>query len=338
MKKTLVASLLFSLLCVGSADAKKVKLDTSVVYVPEEGGVKFEKITEDADCVDSEYLVTKTKRLFGTKDLSKISWWINPRLGLSPDGKKIAYINSKNGTSNIMVKDAKKGGASTQRTFRSNVTDFTWSPDGKTLCFTEYRGGKHGVYLVDADQGNVVRQISNGTESDYAGQITPDNKTIFFHRGEGYGNFSIWSYDRDKNLFSNYSRGMTPCLIPGEKDVIYCTRYTDRNESEIWRINLKTGVEEIILSQPGRSYTTPKLSPDKKWILVTGTSEDEKGKNWNTDLFVMRTDGSQLTQLTYHPGNDLSGVWAPDGKSIYFLSQRGSKDGVYNVWQMDFNL
>ncbi|MBD5271891.1 MAG: hypothetical protein HDS42_01250 [Bacteroides sp.] len=325
-------------LCVGSMQAKKVKLDYSVVDVPEEGGVRFERITDDADCVNSENLVSTSKGIFGVKNLSKIDWWVNPRIALSPDGTKLAYLNWKNRTSNVMVKDAARGGASTQRTFRTNVTDFTWSPDGKTLCFTEYRSGHFGIYLIEADQGNVVRQISTGIDNDFAGQVSNDGKNILFHRGEGFGNYSIWSYDRDKNLFSNYSRGMTPCLIPGENDVIYCARYTDKQESEIWRVNLKTGVEEILLSQPGRSFTTPRLSPNKQWILITGTSMDEKGKNVNTDLFAIRTDGSQFTQLTYHPGNDISGIWAPDGKSIYFISQRGSKDGVYNVWKMDFTL
>lgn len=318
------------------ADAKRVKLDYSLVNVPEEGGVKFERITDDADCVNSENLVSKAKGIFGLKNMSKIDWWVNPRIAISPKGDKIAYLNWKNGTANVMIKDASRGGASTQRTFRTNVTDFNWSPDGKTLCFTEYRSGHFGIYLIEADQGNVVRQITTGMENDFAGQISKDSNTILFHRGEGYGNYSIWSYDRNKNLFSNYSRGMTPCLIPGEEDIIYCGRYTDKFESEIWRVNLKTGVEEILLSQPGRSFTTPRLSPDKKWILVTGVSMDEKGKNINTDLFVVKTDGTQFTQLTYHPGNDISGIWAPDGKSIYFISQRGSTDGVYNVWKMDF--
>lgn len=336
--KLILSAALLAGIAGGTIEAKKVKLDYSVVYVPEEGGVKFEKITEDADCVNSENLVSTAKGIFGIKNLSKIDWWVNPRIALSPDGKKLAYLNWKNRTSNVMVKDATKGGASTQRTFRTNVSDFTWSPDGKLLCFTEFRSGHYGIYLIEADQGNVVRQISTGNDNDFAGQITKDGKTILFHRGEGLGNYSIWSYDRDKNLFSNYSRGMTPCLIPGENDVVYCARYTDKQESEIWRVNLKTGVEEILLSQPGRSFTTPRLSPDKKWLLVTGTSMDEKGKNVNTDLFAVRTDGSQFTQLTYHPGNDISGVWDPTGKSIYFISQRGSKDGIYNVWKMDFTL
>lgn len=338
MNKLLSLALAAGLIGCGTIDAKRVKLDYSVIDVPEEGGVKFERITEDSDCVNSEGLVSKAKGMFGIKNLSKIDWWVNPRIAVSPDGSKVAYLNWKNRTSNVMVKDAQRGGASTQRTFRTNVTDFTWSPDGNTICFTEFRSGHFGVYLVDASQGTVVRQISTGSENDFAGQITNDGKHILFHRGEGPGAYSIWSYDRDKNLFSNYSRGMTPCLIPGEKDVIYCGRYTDKRESEIWRVNLTSGVEEILLSQPGRSFTTPVLSPDGQWLLVTGASMDEKGKDINTDLFVIRTDGTQFTQLTYHPGNDLSGVWAPDGKSIYFLSQRGTTEGTFNVWKMNFNL
>lgn len=338
MKRKIAIVLGLIALSMISADAKRVKLDYSVVDVPEEGGVKFEKITDDADCVNSQYLVRKGGNLFGMKNTSLIDWWVNPQIAISPDGTKIGYINWKNNTSNVMVKNASQGGASTQRTFRTSVTDFTWTPDGKTICFTEFRSGHYGVYLIDAAQGTVVRQISTGNDNDFAGQMTPDGNTIYFHRGEGAGNYSIWSYDRKNNLFSNYSRGITPCVIPDNPEVLYCARYTDKRESEIWRVNLATGVEEVILSQPGRSFTTPVLSPDGQWLLVTGTSIAEKGKKMNTDIFAIRIDGTQFTQLTYHPGNDLSAIWDPTGKYIYFVSQRGSKDGVYNVWKMNFEL
>lgn len=338
MRKTLILTLLATMFTTQMVEAKRVKQDFSIVEVPEEGGVRFEKITEDADCVNSTWLVARSGTLFGMKNTSAIDWWVNPIIALSPDGTKLAYLNWKNKTSNVMVKPSTKGGASTQRTFRSMVRDFTWSPDGKTICFTEFRSGHNGIYLVNSDQGAVVRQISTGSDNDYAGQITADGKHIYFHRGEGSLQYSLWSYDVEKNLFSNYSRGMTPCLIPGNNDVIYCARYTDTKDSEIWRLNLKTGQEDIILSLPGRSFTTPRLSPDKQWLLVTGTSLAEKDKKINTDIFVVRTDGTQFTQLTYHPGNDLSAIWSKDGKSIYFVSQRGSKEGIFNVWKMDFNL
>lgn len=343
MKKlfVLMACALAALCC----DAKKIKFDYSLVFVPEEGGVKFEKITDDADCVadyhgsgDKPNIVRLASGIFGSKKTTSLDWWVIPQIALSPDGKRIGYINEKNGTTNIMIKSSSKGGASVQRTFRTNVEGFSWSPDGKTLCFTEVRGGHHGIYLVDAEQGTVVRQISNGTDNDFGGIITRGGNTIFFHRGEGYASYSLWSYDRKTNLFSNYSRGMTACPIPNDPNSIYCARFTTNKESEIWRVNFKTGVEEVILTQPGKSYSSPQLSPDGRWLLVTGSSKSEKEGIANTDIFVVRTDGTQLTQLTYHPGNDLSPVWSPDGRSIFFLSQRGSADKVYNVWRMDFKM
>lgn len=344
MKRLFIA--IAAVLMAMGADAGKVKFDYSIVFVPEEGGVKFEKITDDNDGVADyssnksgiRYLVRKSSSTFGNAKNSRLDWWVVPQIGLSPDGKRIGYINEKNGTTNVMVKDAKKGGSSTQRTFRSAVDGFSWSPDGSTLIFTEWRNNHHGIYMVNATQGSIVRQISGGTDDDYAGVMSPDGNTIYFHRGEGYSSYGLWSFDRKTNLFSNYSRGMCACLIPGKQNEMYCARFTSNNESEIWRVNFETGVEEVILSQTDRSFSSPQLSPDGRWLLVTGNSKSETTKQDNTYIFAVRTDGSQFTQLTFHPGNDLSPIWSPDGRSIYFLSQRGSADRLYNVWRMDFNM
>lgn len=337
MKKVLLLTVFLGL-TIAVYGIKKSKIDFSVIAVPEEGGINLQRITEDADAVLTPNIKSSAS-FFGRSKSTTLDWWVNPQIALSPDGAKIGYINYKNKTQNIMIKSAATGGASVQRTFRTAVEDFTWSRDGKTLCFTELRGGHHGIYLVNAEQGSVVQQISNGNDNDLGGVISYDGRNIFFHRGEGFASYSLWSFNRDTNLFSNYSRGMTPCLIPKLTNSIYCCRFTDKKESEIWRINFETGVEEIILAQPGKSFTTPQLSPDGKWILCTGSSVSEKEKQPNTDIFVIRTDGTGFTQLTYHPGNDLSAIWAPDGKNIYFISQRGTaNENVYNVWKMDFNL
>lgn len=314
-------------LLVVAADAK-TKFDYSVMMVPEEASMYFEKITDDADCVCSRDLVRFNAR----------SWWAGTQIALSPDGSKIAYITDRNGMQNIMVKSSAKGGASTQRTSRVHVKDVTWSSDGTTLCFTEYRSGHHGIYLTNADQGSIVRQINNGNDNDYSGIIVDGGKTVIFTRDDGRRNYGLWAYDFDTHIFSNFSRGMSAIPVPGQKGTLYCTRMTNKSEGEIWRINYERDIEELILGQPGASYSTPQLSPDGQWLLCTGSSISENGKIRNTDIYVIRTDGTRLTQLTYHPGNDLSAIWSPDGHSIYFLSQRGSADRVYNVWKMSFNI
>ncbi len=327
-------SMLAISICLHSC-ATQQTVSYATVSVPEEGGINFVRITDDADKVANP-VPTSAFASIGTST-NLITWWVNPIIAVAPDGSKIAYVNSKDKTTNIMEKSATTGGPSTQRTFRNSVTDFSWSPDGKKFCFSEYRNNISGIYLVNSEQGSVVRQISTTSANDYAPTMTKDGKTIYFHRREGVDAYSLWSFDVDKNLFSNYSRGMTPCVVPENPNIIYCARFTTNKESEIWKLNLEGGTEEILLSKPGKSFTTPKISPDGKWILCTGSSTTAKNKQ-NTDIFVIGTDGTLFTQLTYHPGNDLSAVWSPDGRSIYFVSQRGSTKGDYNVWKMDFNM
>lgn len=337
MKKSFLCTMALSMALCASA---KSKFDFSIVFVPEEGGVKFEKITEDDDCVADHFgdIVRKTSTIFNSNKYNTLSWWIAPQLALSPDGTKLAYINQKNNTTNVMVKSAQRGGASLQRTFRTNVQGVSWSPNGESLCFSEFRSNHYGIYLTNAEKGAVVLQVSGSNDNDFGGVMSRDGNTIYFHRGEGLQSYSLWSFDRKKNLFSNYSRGMSVCLVPNDPNTIYCARFTNTGMSEIWRLNLQTGVEELILSSQEHSFTSPQLSPDGQWLLVAGSSRSEKEKIDNVDIFAVRTDGSQLTQLTYHPGHDLSPIWSKDGKSIFFLSQRGSAKRIYNVWRMDFNM
>ena len=117
-----------------------------------------------------------------------------------------------------------------------------------------------------------------------------------------------------------------------------CARMGSNNRSEIWRVNYATGVEECIVSDPERSFTTPVVSPDGEWILFTGESIIKSGKliYRNTDIYVCKKDGSGLMQGTYHAADDLSPTWSRDGKHIYFISQRGNAEGVANIWRIAF--
>ncbi|MBK8927155.1 MAG: PD40 domain-containing protein [Crocinitomicaceae bacterium] len=85
-------------------------------------------------------------------------------------------------------------------------------------------------------------------------------------------------------------------------------------------------------------FSTPRLSPDGKKVLCVGSTLATRERMENLDLYIVNIDGTQLTQLTFHPGHDVSPEWSPDGSKIYFLSQRGTEDGGYNVWMIDYNL
>lgn len=323
MKKPLITLLIVAS---GFMAAGAQRVDYSVTFVPEENSLELVKITRESD-----YVCMPAVR----RSRNGIQWLSNRILGVSPDGKELAYLSMRNDASNIFIKDIDKQGASSQRTNRSAVMDFSYSPDGKNICFSEAKGKTNQIFMTDAHKGYVCRQITSGAE-DYSPAFSSDMKTIFFARLEKRG-ASIWGYDVLRNYLSSYTIGMNPVPARNE-DVIYVTR-EGNGQGEIWKINLSTGVEECVLSDSEISFASPQLSPDGSRLALVGGSKIENGNlvYWNTDIYVCNTDGTGLHQLTYHAADDLSPVWSADGRHIYFISQRGNAEGVANVWRMDAN-
>lgn len=311
-------------------------VDYSVVSVDEESGIDFMKVTTDGD-----YVLLPT--VF--RNNNRLSWESNRIISISPDGNDIAYLSERRGTANIFIKSLdKQGGGSIQRTNRSRILDFSYSPDGSYISFSEKRGKVNQIFQTNATSGYVCREITNGN-LDYSPIYSSDVKNIFFARQELNG-ISIWSYNIENNFLSNYTSGINPYPLDNERGFI-CTKINSDGRGEIWKVNYATGVEECIISDLERSFTSPIVSPDGEWILFVGSSKIIINSNkrasrqlvyLNTDIYVVKMDGTNLHQITYHAADDLSPVWSKDGKWIYFISQRGSNQGIANIWRMSFNI
>lgn len=322
--KKLILFFSFSLYSVLALNAQQV--DYSVVSVPEETGLSITRITTDNDCVVLP-IVSRKGRL--------LNWFSNKVIQITPDGKSVAYIAARNNATNIFVKDLSRQGSSIQRTNRNEVIDFSYSPDGKIIYFSEHRGDEYQLFQTDANSGFICRQISSGSQ-DFTPVYDRHLSQIFFARQEKK-NVSIWSYDIKSHFLSSYTSGMNPCPLQNETAYL-CSRMGPDGKGEIWKINYESSVEECIVSDINRGFSSPSISPDGQWILLVGESilKADKFEYHNTDIYVCRTDGTQLTQLTFHAADDLSPTWSADGKTIYFISQRGSSEGVANIWKMDF--
>ena len=325
MSKISFFFLVLVFLCTRTANAQTV--DYSVVSVNEEAGLNLVKVTSDNDYVCMPQVVRKR---------GSIDWLTNRILDVSPDGQKLAYLSFRSNSTNIFIKDINKQGGSVQRTNRQSVLDFSYSPDGKQICFSEKVGKMTRIFTTDANKGYVCRQITS--DLDFTPSYSFDMTKIFFARQEAKA-LSIWSYNMNENYLSNITKGMNPCPLKDE-NALLCVRPSGDGRNEIWKVNYETGVEECLVSDTNSSFTTPMISPDGKWILLVGSSriDTENFSYWNTNIYVCRIDGTDLTQLTYHAADDISPVWSVDGKCIYFISQRGTPTGTANIWRMNFNL
>ncbi len=300
-------------------------VDYSVVQVPQETGMQFVKITADNDYVCMPFV---------KRDRSNVRWYTNRIIDISPDGSDIAFISRRNNGNNIFVKSLIQQGGASQKTNRGSVVDFSYSPDGSQICFAESKGKTNQIFTTNTSGSFICRQITSG-DLDYSPVFSPNNDIIIFARQEAKS-ISIWAYDIIRNQLSSYFNGMNPEPSPDGKSV-YVAR-PNNGIGEIWRINLDTGVEECVLSRPNTSFFSPALSPDGNTLAIVGGTKIEDGNNiyWNTDVYTVNINGTSLRQVTYHAADDLSPVWSTDGKYIYFVSQRGSANGVANIWRLTY--
>lgn len=311
-------------------------------FSPEESALNLVKITDESTNTVlagsvSNYMPVRssygrsTKGIFSDK---KFAWNTNRLLAVSPDGKKLAYATRMNKQDNIMVRNTTSQSIATQRTFR-NVSSFTWGNDNR-LYFSDYADPNMFICAVNAEAGSMMEQITSGSVVDKDPVFNSQTNQLFFVRVANDGP-SIWCVNRKDGTLTSCARGYNPCLIPDNPNAFYCVRNTDRGRSEIWYVDYQKGQEALILSDANHSFTNPSLSPDGKWLAVVANSESSISKKTNLDIYVVRTDGTRLTQLTYHPAQDTNPVWSSDGQSIYFISSRANKDEKFNVWRMRFN-
>lgn len=335
MNKFLTCAVGLSLLLGGCATPQKINY--SLTSVPEEGGIKFTQFTRDDEKVLGPYIA---------KTATNIQWYAPPLIAISPDGNSVAYLARQNDADNIYIKSTLGGKSTIQRTFRNNVFDMAYSPDGKNIAFTDRVSGNSNVYLINASEGVAVQQITSTMADEVGPCFSPDGKEIYFTKTETttqanglpQSRYYIWSYNRETSLLTQYSEGFTPNITPDGKNLIITRNNKQNGKGEIWIVNTENGQETMILNDPSKGFSSPRISPDGKKIICVGTSEKTKNRNANLDLFVVNLNGTGLTQLTFHPGDDVSPQWSPDGKILYFLSQRGTEKGSWNVWKMDYKL
>ena len=316
---------------IGCAPVKKVVVDYNTISVPEEGGIKFVQYTKDDDKV-----ITPNIRVFTTEAGKKyIEWWAAPIMAISNDGKLLAYLATQNKTTNIYLKKTEGGNTTVQRTFRTSVNDMAFSPDGKYIAFSDNTDGNSNIYTINSTEGAAIQQITSTSAHEVGPCFSPDGKLIFYTKFENT-RYYIWSFNRESSLMTQYSEGFTPSLVPDGKNIVITRNNKETKNGEIWMIDIEKGTETLLLSDKERGFSSPQVSPDGKRVVCVGITKETSNRPTNLDIYTFNIDGTKLTQLTFHGSHDLSPRWAPDGTSIYFMSQRGSEKGNYNVWKMNY--
>ena len=209
-----------------------------------------------------------------------------------------------------------------------------WSFDGEKIL---YWIEGNGITIVSRDGKNKKTFLDDTTR--YKGVQTPnwlpDGKSIVLAYGV-FPKLKIASYVLNtgelKDVYEEAGFSYGPSVSSdGKKIAFRCVLENDRGDSVIERglkwVDPVTHEEKQF--SPIGEY--PLWSPDG--TKLTFHWFDEKRV---LQVFVVNSDGTQLTQLTKGDAPSEQPSWSHDGKKIYFQSRK-NKEGNWELFEMNIN-
>jgi Tol biopolymer transport system component len=119
----------------------------------------------------------------------------------------------------------------------------------------------------------------------------------------------------------------------GDGELVVSKWSDDTKKAEIWLLSLSTGkCTEKIASSPDYHLFQGQFSPDGRWIAFEAVREVSNGRE--SSIYVVPTHGGDWIRVSDGRQWDDKPRWAPDGRTIYFISAKG---GFYNVWGRHFD-
>ena len=248
----------------------------------------------------SKYSDLKADSLAGKLLVGKNAGKINIAPVISPNGQYVAFLSERNIFGiDLFLADARTGRiiktlSSTAR--ESHIDDFsyiestgTWSPLGDRFAFVSFSKGSSVLSIVDMNAKSKTTTVNID--------------------GLPYFSNPSWSPDGDHIVLSGMVNG----------------------QGDLYLYNIKTK-KVTQLTNDWYSDIQPQWSPDGRFILFV-SDRPAKGKGYKSNALQLSLYDRQQKDMTVldicHGAENLNPSFAPDGKSIYFLSNR---DGFRNLY------
>lgn len=153
---------------------------------------------------------------------------------------------------------------------------------------------------------------------------------VVFHSDRD-GEIDIYSMNADgsavQRLTDAAGRDFEPDWSPDGSTIVFSSDRDDPDNAMLYLMNADGTDQRRLASSLVDDQVGARWSPDGQWILFH--SNPQVAGMPTFDIFKIRPDGSDLTNLSNTLGNNFMADWSPDGQRIVFVSQRDGNRDLY---------
>ncbi|MEZ5040146.1 MAG: S41 family peptidase [Saprospiraceae bacterium] len=203
-----------------------------------------------------------------------------------------------------------------------NISAYDASGDGKKLAFVS-----RGELFVSDIEGKFIKPIKTMAD----GRVMEihwlkDDKTILFNQTvKGYQNWFTISADgtgKEKQHTSDLRNNRDMTLNSDKTKAVYIS-----GRDEIRLMDLATFKSELLIKEEiwGFQNDVPQFGPDDRHIVFTAR------RNFEPEIMVYDLETKTAQNLSNTGVAETSPYWSPDGKYLYFLSNRTQASYPYGL-------
>ena len=202
------------------------------------------------------------------------------------------------------------------------------SPDGRSLLYVKSLNGNADIYLQRVGGGNPQNLTPDSPADDTQPAFSPDGQQIAFRSDrEGGGLFVMGATGESARRVTGI--GYNPAWSPDGHRLVFATEEVSRPlerrlNSQLWMVDIATGQQRRLVREDA---VQPSWSPHGQriayWGIPTGSSRRL--------LWTVSVAGGGSVPVTYDDHVNWNPVWSPDGRYLYFVSDRS---GSMNVWRV----
>ena len=225
-----------------------------------------------------------------------------------------------------------------QLTFQPGQEDFpSLSPDGATFLYVSSAAGNPDIYLQRVGGQNPINLTKDSPAADTQPAFSPAGDLIAFRsERDGGGIFIMGATGENVRRLTDF--GFNPAWSPDGKQLAVNSETVSHpfarvGYSDLWVVDAATGEKHRIVdgkalaARGAGDASQPSWSPHGDRIAYWGLRGDT---GWR-DIWTIPVGGGEPVGVTNDVATDWNPIWSPDGRYLYFASDRG---GTLNLWRV----